>query len=129
MKNSLPEVTSDFKDALMQVVAQAHQIRASIQEAIDKKGITMEHATKMFAREITEEKIKDQAMTSEDQEKTVEDHAEKAEAWARFVAQAMDKASAAYIRVLTEVGIPREQAERQCKHLFAMLIRLFLVSS
>ena len=63
MKNSSPEVISDFKDALTQVVAQARQIRAIIQEAINKKDITMEHVTKMLTREITViyKEIKDQS--------------------------------------------------------------------
>jgi len=63
VKNSSPEVISDFKDALTQVVAQARQIRAIIQEAINKKDITMEHVTKMLTREITViyKEIKDQS--------------------------------------------------------------------
>jgi len=45
------------------VVAQARQIRAIIQEAINKKDITMEHVTKMLTREITViyKEIKDQS--------------------------------------------------------------------
>ena len=63
MKKFSPEVISDFKDALTQVVAQARQIRAIIQEAINKKDITMEHVTKMLTREITViyKEIKDQS--------------------------------------------------------------------
>lgn len=131
VKKFSPEVISDFKDALTQVVAQARQIRAIIQEAINKKDITMEHVTKMLTREITViyKEIKDQVnnFLSEDQEAILDDRPEKAETWAWVVDQTMDKAQTAYIQVLIEVEIPREQAENQCKNLFAILKRLLLV--
>jgi len=64
---------------------------------------------------------------SEDQEAILDDRPEKAETWAWVVDQTMDKAQTAYIQVLIEVEIPREQAENQCKNLFAILKRLLLV--
>ena len=131
VKNPLPEVISDFKDALTQVVAQARQIHANIQGAIDGKDTTMEHVTKMLTRETTliYEEIKEQVnnFLSEDQEAILDDRPEKAETWAWVVDQTIDKTQTAYIQVLIKVGIPREQAEKQCKNLFAMLKRLLLV--
>lgn len=128
-KFSSPEVISgirDIKNTLAQVVEQARKIRTDIQKAVDKKDITMEHVTKMLTREVAaiSEEIKD--LLSKDHGAPLEDRAEKTEARTRLVDKVMDKIQAAYIRVLMEVGIPREKAENQAGHLFAMFKRLLL---
>ncbi|KAL9711368.1 hypothetical protein Ac2012v2_005914 [Leucoagaricus gongylophorus] len=129
IKNSSSEVANgirDIKNSLVQVVEQAQQIRTDIQKAIDEKDITMEHVTEMFTREIAaiSEKIED--LLSKDHGAPLEDRTEKAEARTRLVDKVMDKIQIVYIRVLVEVGIPREQAENQAGHLFAMFKRLLL---
>ena len=129
IKNSSSEVANgirDIKNSLVQVVEQAQQIRTDIQKAIDGKDITMEHVTEMFTCEIAaiSEKIED--LLSKDYGAPLEDRTEKAEARTRLVDKVMDKIQIVYIRVLVEVGIPREQAENQAGHLFAMFKRLLL---
>jgi len=129
IKNSSSEIANgirDIKNALVQVVEQAQQIRTDIQKAIDEKDITMEHVTEMFTREIAaiSEKIED--LLSKDHGAPLEDRTEKAEARTRLVDKVMDKIQIVYIRVLVEVGIPHEQAENQAGHLFAMFKRLLL---
>ena len=108
------------------MVEQARKIRIDIQKAVDKKDITMEHVTKMLTREVAavSEEIKD--LLSKDHGAPLEDRAEKTEARTRLVDKVMDKIQTVYIRVLVEVGIPREQAENQAGHLFAMFRRLLL---
>ena len=110
----------DIKNSLVQVVEQAQQIRTDIQKAIDEKD------AEMFTREIAaiSEKIED--LLSKDHGAPLEDRTEKAEARTRLVDKVMDKIQIVYIRVLVEVGIPREQAENQAGHLFAMFKRLLL---
>jgi hypothetical protein len=121
----------EFKNALTHVMEHARKIRVDIQTAIEKKDITMEHVTDMFSREISGiyDEIKDQLteLMTNDHEEINMNRRDKAKTRAKLIDKVMDKVQAAYIRVLTEVGVPREKAESQSESFFSWLRRLFLI--
>jgi gas vesicle protein len=114
----------EFKDATTAVVQHAHKLHRDIQDIIEKKGITIEHVSELLSREISEvyENLKDEVNDSLPQ-----DRGEKARARAKLLNQVMEKVQVAYIHVLTEVGLPREETEAHFKNFAPRVVHLMLV--
>lgn len=115
----------NFKDGMTQIVDQAQKIHTEIHNAIPGKGITIEHVTDLLSRELAQIY---HGLENEVNDPLPEDRGERASARARLIRQVMEKVGVAYIHVLTEVGVPREQAETQFSEFSPKLTHALLIA-
>ncbi|KXN93038.1 hypothetical protein AN958_10104 [Leucoagaricus sp. SymC.cos] len=86
----------------------------------------MDQVTELFSRELSGiyEEIKDQV-----NDPLPQDRNEKAKTRAKLIDIVMGKIQAAYFRVLTQVGVPREQAEVHSESFFSKIKRMLLITA
>ncbi|KAF5348883.1 hypothetical protein D9756_009792 [Leucocoprinus leucothites] len=115
---------ADLKNSVEEVVKRAHQIHLDIQQAIERKDITMDNVTDLLSREV--EGIY-QDLKDDINDPLPEDRGERAKAREQTLQKIMDKIQVAYVRVLTQVGVPREQAEAHLMAFTPNFIHIILI--
>lgn len=111
----------DLKDAAEQVIRHSKETATQLEEVIGKNGITMTELARRLEEAISgidfglEEKEDHQLPECD------------VGARAQLVAQVLDIVQPIYVSVLTEAGVPPEQAEEQYEGFAAKIKALFLV--